>query len=711
MNDVELDERISAALVALADQAEAPRPYPGVPSATGLDRKGPDRPRPSRVWIVAAAVVGLALASGVALSVGRSGGTHDVETVDGADTATFGDWSPGWHDLDTSGLPDLSGLSVAFLGEELYLAGTNHPAGPEQAHVELYRFDPVSKRWSEVPAPAMERATIVAAGEQLVARGARAAESPSDLADPGEWATWVPGDASWTDRGDIAASAALQRIASTPLRDTRLVWTGRRVIDVTHGSVLDPLAGTSWSLELPPAVDTTALVETTTPVWTGSLVVMTAWSSRSGVTWDADGRLVGLLPPPPDVPTIADATWVAATDEGVIALAAGDETGATRSVRLDPTTGSWTRLDDLPPTRIPAGTRCSYVAARAADQVVAAPCTAAEPASTATFTLDGDRWQPTATTRAALDCCPMISTSGPDAAAFFSEDTPRSWIAVWIPDGRASRPDPAVTTLTSEVERLLVADADGRLGTWDGTTFDPRWSVGTIDELVTTRDGDTAIFTSPGPDGGCLGTTVYSLDLTDQDATPVRVLTNAHHVLVDPTGQWVAYRYCGDGTGPGISSLTDPANNWRVDPTRDGIPLTWQAGGQRLLFGFQGTNRTTTATQFDSGPGWTEAEPSSQTTPSGAVMATTIDDEIVVAVGSQLRTADNDTLIDLNQKGAQLITQLTALGNVGTSVLATTRQGDGTIAAWTIDLSGGFATVKPFALPGGPRAVAPATYE
>lgn len=77
MNGVELDERISAALVALADQADAPRPYPGVPGATGPDRKGPDRQRPSRVWIVAAAVVGLALASGVTMSVGRSGSTHE----------------------------------------------------------------------------------------------------------------------------------------------------------------------------------------------------------------------------------------------------------------------------------------------------------------------------------------------------------------------------------------------------------------------------------------------------------------------------------------------------------------------------------------------------------------------------------------------------------------------------------------------------------
>ncbi len=434
MNDAEIDERISAGLRALVDQAEPPLPYPGAPSDALPGHGGRDRQRPQRVWAVTAAAAVLLLVAGVALTVGRTDSTHDIDAAAGTRDDGFRDWGPGWHDLDTSGVPDVSNVSVAFLDGDLYLAGTRYPAGPEQPHAELYRFDPVTDGWSEVPAPDMMRATIAAAGDQLVARGTQATESEADLVKPGEWATWTPGDASWTSRGDIAPAAALQQLEETPLRTTRLVWTGRRVIDLTHGSVLDPATGTSTPLELPADIESTALVETTTPVWTGSLVVMTAWSSRSGVAWDADGRLVGLLPPPPDVPTIADATWAAAIGGEVVALAVGDETGTTLTARLDPTTGAWTRLDDLPPTPIPTGTYCSYVLASAADHAVAAPCATGESRSAPTFTLDDDRWRSTPSTRPGVDCCPMTATSGTDAAAFYSEDAPKFWISIWIPN-------------------------------------------------------------------------------------------------------------------------------------------------------------------------------------------------------------------------------------------------------------------------------------
>lgn len=435
MNDVELDDRIGAGLRALIDRAGPPLPYPGdsddrVPAPGSRDRR-----RPRVMWVLGAAAVVVALVTGIALSTGPSKSSHDVDAVG----ATRGDglhtWVPGWHDLATSGVSDLNSVSVVFLHGDLYLAGTRYPRGADRPHTELRRFDPVTKGWLEVPAPDMLTTTIVAAGEQLVAVGANQAASGTDLADPGEWATWRPGDASWRGLGGIAAAPPLQRLDGAPMRTRHLVWTGRRVIDLTQGSVLDPTAGTTTPLELPSDIGSTALVESTTPVWTGSLVVMTAWSARSGVAWDVDGRLVGLLPPPPDVPTIGDSTPAAATGGAVVVLAVRDDSGTTLAARLDPTAGTWTRLDDLPPTPIPTGTRCSYVVAGVDDRVVAAPCAANSSGAAGTFTLDDDRWRPIASTRPGPECCPVTATGGGTAAAISTTDASAAVrIAVWIPN-------------------------------------------------------------------------------------------------------------------------------------------------------------------------------------------------------------------------------------------------------------------------------------
>jgi len=186
----------------------------------------------------------------------------------------------------------------------------------------------------------------------------------------------------------------------------------------------------------------------------------------------------------------------------------------------------------------------------------------------------------------------------------------------------------------------------------------------------------------------------------------------AHHLTHDEGTRRartasVAYRFCGDGTGLGLSSLTDPTNNVRVDSDHDGIPLVWRDGGDTLLFGIDGNNRTTTATRSKSLDVWTESRPSKFSTPSGAVLATDTVDGLVVAVAAQLRRDTDELVVDLSGYGVDAVTQLNPLDRDGNVVLATTRQSDNTIAAWTIDLSEDPVHVTNVPIPDGSIAIAP----
>ncbi|MCB0952919.1 MAG: hypothetical protein KDB13_09430, partial [Microthrixaceae bacterium] len=57
-----------------------------------------------------------------------------------------------------------------------------------------------------------------------------------------------------------------------------LLWTGNRVVDMTHGAVLDPSTGSSEPLEMPDDLVKYTHLLSSNAVWTGREVVLAAYS-------------------------------------------------------------------------------------------------------------------------------------------------------------------------------------------------------------------------------------------------------------------------------------------------------------------------------------------------------------------------------------------------------------------------------------------------
>lgn len=293
-------------------------------------------------------------------------GPHQVVTA--GDPARVADgwagWSPGWHEVGPGPVPVTGDVSLARLGDDLVVvtSATVGPDGPVEAGA--WSFDLVERTWEALPVPPFDELDAVATDHGLVAVG------PDRGSGEASWATWAQGDDDWVVRGPVpkAPTASLAGGGAPGTGVSRLVWTGRRVLDIALGAVLSPATGEVEPLALPEDPASYAHLATATPVWTGERVVLTTWGRQPGLSWDAVGRGLASVPAPPSAPTVGAASSAFSVD-GWVALVANLDGG--RVALLDPTATSWT---DAGPTARTAEPGCLYQVAAVARRLVVGAC-------------------------------------------------------------------------------------------------------------------------------------------------------------------------------------------------------------------------------------------------------------------------------------------------------------------------------------------------
>ena len=324
---------------------------------------------------------------------------------------------------------------------------------PGTAHL----YDPVGRAWTQLALPAAlaTSATSVAwTGEDLVF-----VTRSDGTGSPARSAAWNPEARRWRELGPVpvapSVTAALglfggSSLLSGPDGDLSLIWTGTRLLDLSHGAVLDPGTWTWTELAMPgDLVPYTALLYTT-PVWTGREVVMAAWSTRPGLAWSADGSAYREVPGMPREvfgpdDAIPDAT-ATRLGSGVLVQAnllgttiddpSGSGGGTPVAAVLDPSTGAWTAFEAAPaiagepwcwPRSVTIG----------ADTVVASTrCEGGVPS----VLIDG-AWTPIPPTDDARPCCAGTWTVAGSALVVWESDTdtgnnpeaPYVRARVWIP--------------------------------------------------------------------------------------------------------------------------------------------------------------------------------------------------------------------------------------------------------------------------------------
>lgn len=347
-----------------------------------------------------------------------------------APLAAIEDWAPGWYQLDTSSLPQVSGRSVWFDGE-LYVTASG--AGAELDTTRVFRRDRDTAAWVELPPLDLTLAALVAAGDHLVAVGE---EGFATTPIPRAWAVLAPDGRSWRQMGRVRQEPTL---ASGRYLGPWLVWTGERVLDTTGAAVLDPATGSAAALEVPD--EETLVLRTGPTVWTGERAVLATWGPEPGWSWDARGRFLGEVPPaavdglpePPELSQPVRAA-VAAVDGAVLAV--GAPTWSEFALGRTLSEGQL-RWDDAPaPPMAPfVGSlnyfvQCSPWLGAARDTALALTCNAA--GSRAATSRGGD-W--------ALAAVPeLLSTSGiqsvdsSEHAVTIMTSGP-DMILVWVPSG------------------------------------------------------------------------------------------------------------------------------------------------------------------------------------------------------------------------------------------------------------------------------------
>ena len=441
MNDDTLDRAIRAGLVTLMDRAQGPAPFPvdvtsdSEPQVQARPRRGPGFRRVQQLSIAAAlvfAVVGLAVWST------RGGDGTDIDAVHPAadEPRGFEGWEPGWHTIDTGPVTAMNGAQLSWTGSRLIVAGY-HDSPADGAVTQVFEFDPETREWVERPRPPREINRVVAAGDVLVAVGHddRYPDEPLH-----EWATLAPGDEEWTEHGAVPLSPVLAGAGVTSTagagRD-RLVWTGERVIDVGLGAVMDPTSGTADELPLPSDVVAYSHLLGATPVWTGDALVLAGWSALPGLSWNATGTSWQDVPGPEGggiPPSTGSAAAAAAAGSQVVLVGEGTASvGYAASV--EPATGGWTRLPDLPG---PSNSTCPYRLAAVGGAPIVQPC--GDAYETPLRLADG-AWHPIGPPPFAEACCMGAWLGTDEALVTWSTDidtlnNPRAPYvegAVWIP--------------------------------------------------------------------------------------------------------------------------------------------------------------------------------------------------------------------------------------------------------------------------------------
>lgn len=412
-------------------------------------RPGPRRASPA---LVAAAVV--LVAGLVAASVWWRDGGDRVDVIDDrpASEPGFGRFGPGWHRLDTGPVPPMSSVSVVWAAERLVVSGTVvEQSGTGSAHV--YGFDPTERTWQRLPDPPMDSAKVVDADGVLVAVGV------ADYASYGRggnmvWATLAAGAGEWAAHGEVPVAPELTAVGALgPMAvngTPHLIWTGQRVIDVSHLAALDPSTGATSTLPVAGDVAAYSQLLTGAPVWTGDEVLLSAWTSSPGLAWSADGARVRDVPGLPT--TLAGGSPVRESSafrigERVLLVALSPEGAADAPTAwYDRSTNGWS---DGPTIDRPLHDRCGVEMAAVGGTLAVQPCDDRVPPDGRTgpvypppVVLDDGRWVDVGRPPLSPGCCLGLWFSTPSAVVMWSTDTdtlndpdaPYVAAAVWVPD-------------------------------------------------------------------------------------------------------------------------------------------------------------------------------------------------------------------------------------------------------------------------------------
>ncbi len=427
----DLEQRLRQDLAATASEVgELPAPQLAARLATIRHRRRRHRNRVAATLVAIVTVIGVAAAvTGVAIDHG-----DDAELVVGpslAPTQPFSTLGSGWHELDTGPVPPMSYAALTWTGQDLVVVG--------DGQAFAYRPGPDSWRTLTMPPAGLTGVTALAwTGEVVVAVGGD---------DTGVVAsTWDPGTDTWTELRSVPFGSGFSAAGPQGPRSftggTALVWTGLRVIDLTHGAVFDPTTEAWSTLPLPDDLLPYTGLLSTNPVWDGHEVVLAGLTGGPGLAWDAQGisyRVIVEHSVAPDLPPDGGGGTVAAADgHGRIVLVSDAGTGeggaSGEAVVLDPISGTLTTL--AVPPGIVSQEGCPGPMLAVGDQIVLAACDGSAPSVLADAT-----WRSTGTPTFVAPCCLGQWLSTGDALVIWDTDTdvsngnptPYRRAEIWVP--------------------------------------------------------------------------------------------------------------------------------------------------------------------------------------------------------------------------------------------------------------------------------------
>ncbi len=357
-------------------------------------RRRPER-RASRHWrsrpaLVAAGVLVVAGLAGALLATRGTGpeGTDDVRTVAPPEPPPgFASLGPGWQPLDTGPVPAMSsGVGMVWTGTELIVAGEG------SAHA----YDPVASTWRSIGWPTAiggSQLDLVWTGTEVVGVGQRDGGTGPDRAAERASITWDPDSGTWAEQGPVRGAPALKAALSaygaggplTANHRVALMWTGERVLDMTHLAAYDPATGVWTPMPVPEDRDIIEFthLQYTNPVWTGEEAVLLGWSSVPGLAWNRRGDAFREVPGVPDAflgaepSVLPDAVATAFDGDVVVVAQPGGGVTQGRAGRVEVDTGEWVPLPEVPGVEAWNGCPSGVVAVRSV--LVVLPCVDGRP--------------------------------------------------------------------------------------------------------------------------------------------------------------------------------------------------------------------------------------------------------------------------------------------------------------------------------------------